>query len=256
VLEFLVVFLAFLLGGFIQTTAGFGSALVAMPVAGLVISIKTAAPTQALLGMIVSLTVLHKNRHALRWHEARRLIAGSVMGIPLGVLALRSFPSSIVTLLLSFILLGYGAFELWRRRHERHLTESPSLTADAGGNWAISWLVGFIAGTLGGAYATDGPPLIVFGALKRWPKEAFKSILQSCFLVNAVFIVACQAYGGLFTADVLRASFFALPGLLAGLYLGLKADSHIDHERFRSLLVWLILLLGVSLLASSIRGWS
>lgn len=253
-LEFLVVFLAFLLGGFVQTTAGFGSALVAMPIASLVISVQTAAPTQALLGMIVSVTVLYKNRHGLRWHEARRLITGSVMGIPLGVFALKSFPSTIVTLLLSFILLSYGAFEMWRGRHSQDVVPLPSEPVNSHRNWIVSWFVGLVAGMLGGAYATDGPPLIVFGALKRWPKETFKSILQSCFLVNAAFIVLCQVVGGLFTHEVARAGLFAVPGLLMGMFLGLKADHHIDHERFRSLLVWLILLLGVSLFAASVRG--
>ncbi|HNR35557.1 MAG TPA: sulfite exporter TauE/SafE family protein, partial [Candidatus Hydrogenedentes bacterium] len=182
-MEGLLVAFAFALGGFVQTIAGFGSALVAIPLATLVINVRTAAPAQALMGFVVTLSVLQQNWRGLRWREAGRLIAGSLLGVPLGAIVLKSFPSGIVTGCMGIMLIGYG---LWLVRANLDAEEA-SRTQERGWRpalWAAT--VGWIAGILGGAYATDGPPLIMYGTYKRWPKATFKSVLQCCFLVNGI----------------------------------------------------------------------
>jgi hypothetical protein len=243
-LEPVVVTLAFILGALVQTVAGFGSALVAMPILSLVISVRTAAPVQVLLGFLVTLTVLYQNRHALRWREAARLITGSVVGVPLGTLALKSLPAGPVMACLGLVLLGYGLFTLWDAR--RRQTEYPARNVMA--TPVASWFVGLCSGILGGAYATDGPPLIVYGAVKQWPKATLKSILQTCFLVNGVFMVACHGAAGLITREVFRCCMFGLPGMILGMAVGSYLDRRVNHERFRKLLLGLILLLGMTLL--------
>jgi hypothetical protein len=109
-------------------------------------------------------------------------------------------------------------------------------------------MVGFLSGILAGAYNTGGPPLIIYGAIKKWPREQFKSILQSVFLVNGVMVVARHAAGGLITGPVLRYYLYSVPLLLVGVFLGTRVDRLVGPEQFRKLVLVLILLLGVSLL--------
>ena len=109
--------------------------------------------------------------------------------------------------------------------------------------------VGLTAGLLGGAYATDGPPLVVYGAVKGWPKESFRSILQAVFLVDGVLIVVCHGAGGLVSADVLTYSAYGVPGMLVGLGAGMWLDRRINHERFHKILLVFMVLLGVALIA-------
>jgi len=244
----LLVAFAFALGGFVQTIAGFGSALVAIPLATLVLSVRTAAPAQALIGFVVTLSVLHQNRHGLRWREAMRLIAGSIFGVPLGALVLKSFPSGIVTGCMGVMLMAYG---LWLRRANMGMKESPQAAKQGWATALSAATVGWVAGILGGAYATDGPPLIIYGTYKRWPKATFKSVLQCCFLVNGVSMVVWHGANGLITAEVLHASMFALPGAVIGTLAGRYADRFIDHDRFQRLLRGLILLLGAVLFAEA-----
>ena len=250
-MEGLLVAFAFALGGFVQTIAGFGSALVAIPLATLVINVRTAAPAQALMGFVVTLSVLQQNWRGLRWREAGRLIAGSLLGVPLGAIVLKSFPSGIVTGCMGIMLIGYG---LWLVRANLDAEEA-SRTQERGWRpalWAAT--VGWIAGILGGAYATDGPPLIMYGTYKRWPKATFKSVLQCCFLVNGISMVVWHGANGLITADVVRASMFALPGAVIGTIAGRYADRSIDHDRFQRLLRALILILGIALFVQAFRS--
>ena len=249
---YVCVALTLALGALVQTVAGFGSALVAMPVLTQILGVQVAAPVQALLGLLTTVTVLYRNWGGLRWREASLLMAGGVLGIPLGTLALKSLPSEPVVGCLGMMLLAYAAFALWiqpRLQMRSSFDEGKSINAKL-----ISWIVGFTSGVLGGAYATDGPPLIVFGSIKRWPKETFRSILQACFLVNGIAVVTCHAMGGLITHEVLTYCCFGFPGLLGGMLLGIYLDRRVDHDRFRGLLLILIIVLGAALLGRAVFG--
>lgn len=235
-----VVLLAFALGGLVHTAAGFGSALVAVPLMCLVMDVRTAAPVEALLGMVIAGEVWRRNRHAFRWRDSGRLVAGALIGTPLGTWALWKLPADLVLGCLGVLLLGYGVFELRRENGVAHASVRPERP------W-VSWSVGICAGILGGAYTTNGPPLILYGTYRRWSKETFKSVLQSCFLVGGVFIVACHGASGLITRDVLRYVLWGLPGLVGGMALGTVADERLNAERFRMLI--LMLALGGTLLA-------
>lgn len=287
-IEGLFVAFAVGLGTFVQTIAGFGSALVAMPLITQLLGIHTAAPMQALVGLLSTTAILYRNRRGFRWRESILLIAGGVMGIPLGVLALRTLPSEPIVACLGLMMLAYAAFQYWIQPRLQSTSDSddadsrvgllssrnqPSGSNECEHNGSsgsagasssdensrsaagiLAWLVGFVSGILGGAYATDGPPLVVYGAVKRWPKETFRALLQACFLVNGFVVVGCHAVAGLITINVLQFCCFAVPGMLAGLLLGAHLDRRIDHARFRKLLLALIVILGVTLLARALQS--
>ncbi len=245
----MVVMLAFTLGSMVQTIAGFGSALVGMPLLMLVAGVKTAVPVQVLLGFAVTFAVLFQNRSGLRWREALLLLSGSVLGIPLGAMALKRLPPEPITACLGIALIGYWVFALWI---EPRLGASDVERAPTAGSRFLTWLAGFAAGILGGAYATDGPPLVIYGSVKRWPKATFKSILQTCFLVDGVVMVLCQGAAGLFTRDVFLCGLYGIPGALLGMGIGTFLDRRLDHERFRVLVLWMVLILGVALLGQAL----
>ena len=48
----------------------------------------------------------------------------------------------------------------------------------------MGWLLGcgFIAGVTGGAYGMNGPPLVIYGAMRRWSAQHFRATLQAYFL--------------------------------------------------------------------------
>ena len=241
---FILIAAIFALGACVQTIAGFGSALVVMPMLTQFVGVQTAASVVALVGATVTVSVLYQNRQGLQWREAGKLLVGSVIGVPLGALALKVLPPAPVMALLGIVLLVYGIYALVTARSNSTPDVAPAPSARL-----TAALVGFSSGLLGGAYATDGPPLIIYGSVKRWPKQSFRSILQACFLVNGFLIIACYGAGGLLTRDVLAYCAYGIPGMAAGLIIGTLLDRHINHALFHRLLVWLILLLAAALLA-------
>ena len=240
-----VIILTFVCSGFVHTTAGFGSALVAMPIMTLLISVQTAAPVQALVGLSLAAYLLYVHRQSWQWREALPILCTSIPAVPIGTVALKHLPKQYMLGCLSAVLLGYVLYVFIQSRVHRDkpvIVTPPSMRTAIGGA-----VTGLFAGLLGGAYATNGPPLVIYGAIRQWDKKTFRSIVQSCFLLNGIFIVFWHTMSGLLTREVGWYSLFALPGLMAGMWLGFRVDPHINHERFRKLVLTLMFILGLAL---------
>jgi uncharacterized membrane protein YfcA len=109
------------------------------------------------------------------------------------------------------------------------------------------YVAGFIAGCLGGAYNTPGPPLIVYGSLCQWPKEEFRAVLQALFFINAVLTVSSHYVARHLTTTVLAFYPYAVLALLLGILVGSRVDVKLNRDRFRTIVTVMILLLGLSL---------
>jgi len=243
-----VVFLAFLLGGIVQSSAGFGSALVSMPILTLVLDPRVATPLQNIVGLGLSLLIFYQHHERWPWRDAFTLIVFSVLGVPIGTYALLHLSEPVVLGVLGAILLLFAVFELVR--WDDNAAANTTVRRDP---WGLGGaLAGFLAGILGAAYATNGPPAIIYGQLRRWPKSEFKSALQSMFIVNGICILLWQSGAGLLTAPVGWNALFAIPGLCIGAAIGYRVDKRLDHDQFRRLVLGLLVVLGVFLVA---RAW-
>ncbi len=231
-LVFLIVFAAI----FTQTVTGFGLALVSMPLLALVLPIQVAAPLVALFGLVAELLLLLRYRTALNVRAVAVLIGASVVGIPVGVYVLGEMDEGVVTAVLGVIVAAYALYALLGLR----------LPALSGRWWAL--LFGFVAGILGGAYNTSGPPVIIYGSCRRWPPLEFKSNLQGFFLVISLVVVVTHFFSGNITAVVWYNFFIAVPALLLALFAGFSLDTYIDAQRFRRIVLLFLVLLGFSLI--------
>ena len=244
----MLIFTAFLLGGMVHTAAGFGSALVSMPILTTAMVVQQATPMQAFVANVLSIVVLYQNRVGIQWRRALSMAVISLPGIPIGVYALTELPGEFVTAVLGCLLVGYAVFDvLYRRLHPPGVFEALPDRLDAWGAFAA-----FCAGILGGAYGANGPPLVIYAAVKRFPKESFRTLLQVCFLVNGIGIVTVLALRGLYTAEVAAGFPYALPGLFIGMVIGTRIDRVLAPERFRTLVLITITVLGFSLLYRSL----
>jgi uncharacterized membrane protein YfcA len=113
-------------------------------------------------------------------------------------------------------------------------------------HWA--YLFGFVAGILGGAYNTNGPPVVVYGTLRRWPPVHFRATLQGYFLPTGFLILAGHALGGLWTRQVWQMYIFALPLIFVAIFFGGKVNKRIRPERFSQLLYIILIILGLLLI--------
>ena len=239
----LIVFMA-AAGAFVHSASGFGFAMLFMPVAGYMLGIHHAAPLMALLSTMLTAYVGYMHRTSVDWPEARRLILSAVPGLAVGLMVLQFSDPAALKKLLGASLAAYGAYALFLEPRIRPV-DAPALP------FKRSWMgigAGFLAGFFGGSCAVDGPPLIVYSAIRRWPRERFKGVLQAFFLANNAMLFCGHAAIGNVSGPVLLLGAACIPALAAGVYLGHHASSRLSPEAFRRCVLSLIAALGAMLL--------
>ena len=156
---------------FTRSALGFGDALIAMPLLALVVGIQVATPLTAFAASTIAITILITGA----WRKvdikaAWRLIISSLIGIPIGLYFLKTAPEPVIKGALGAILIAFGLYNLI----------APKLPTFK--NEKLAYIFGLIAGILGGAYNTNGPPVVVYGTLRGSSPESFRSTLQAYFL--------------------------------------------------------------------------
>ena len=136
----------------------------------------------------------------------------------------------------------FAAFSLWRRQPFRLDDER------------LAWLFGVSAGVLGGAYGMNGPPLVVYGALRGWTPERFRATLQGYFLPASVIGMLGYWAAGLWTAPVSRYYALSLPGVLLAIPLGRMINTRLDSRRFLVVIYIGLLVSGLSLILLATLG--
>src|SRR5690606_258953 len=89
------IFLIVFVGIFVQSVAGFGLALVMMPLLTTLLGLPAAAPLVAIIAAVAEFTILIRYREALNLKAIGRLSAASVIAVPIGVWGLRWIPSDV-----------------------------------------------------------------------------------------------------------------------------------------------------------------
>ncbi|MFC1878654.1 sulfite exporter TauE/SafE family protein [Chloroflexota bacterium] len=237
-METLLISIVIFLAVFTQSFSGFGVALVAMALLPGLIGIQTATPLVALVAVTIEIFLLLRYRSSLNLRAVAPIALASIFGIPLGIWLLGGVEERIVLTILGVVIAGYALYALFRFR-------LPALHHPA---WA--WGAGLVAGILGGAYNTSGPPVILYGNCKDWPPAEFKSNLQGFFMVNSAFVSLSHALSGNLTPDVWAGYLWALPAMAVGILIGTSLDKYLDPERFRRLVLWLLVLMGIRLIVA------
>lgn len=245
----LIVCFALTLGGIIHATAGFGSALVAMPILTLAVAPTIAAPLQNSVGLFLSALIWYQHRERWPWRDSVPIILFALAGVPIGTYALVHLKEQLVLGILGVVLLAYSGFEL---RGAFRTGPAQTLTVRRDPAFVGAAVAGLLSGILGAAYATNGPPAIIYGRLRRWPRSEFKAALQSLFLVSGVATVLWQGSSGLFTREVGWYALFGFPGLALGAFIGYRIDKRLDHDQFRNVVLGVVVALGIVLIIRAV----
>jgi hypothetical protein len=221
---------------FTQSVVGFGTAMVGMPLIVGVLGIAISAPLIAMVGLTLEVVMLLYYRQSVSLAVMWRLVIAAVVGIPLGIYAVRRIDEEIVLTVLGIVIAGYAIYGLLRLR-------LPELRSRLWGYGA-----GFLSGVLGGAYNTAGPPVVMYGHCKRWPPEEFRGNLQGFFLVIDVLVVANHAVLGNITSEVWRNYLIALAPIFLGFLIGTRLATRIDPALYSRIVLVMLVVLGVRLI--------
>ncbi len=237
----LVVVGATLLAATAQTVAGFGFALIAVPLFVLVLDVPGAVGTAALLSFVNVVNVARTVRSHAPWDIVRPVLVGSLCGMPLGLAlllgvssdALRIAVGSVSILMAAAIGLGF--------------------TIAAPGRLGAA-SVGLVSGVLSTSIAINGPPVVLYLQALRTTPEVFRAAISTFFTLNGVVTLSLFVGSGVIDGDTVSVSLPALPALLLGNWLGHQILPRFRPVTFhRFVLLLLVLSAGISLVEALFR---
>ncbi len=227
----------------IRSTFGFGEALIAVPLLALSIPIEVATPVVVLLSVTIAAVVIVQDWRKIHMRSTGWLLAPTFLGIPMGIALLTSIHHDIVKGLLAIVIMGFSGYFL--------LVKKPAELAKDSSVWLLS--CGFLAGVLGGAFGMNGPPLVIYGAMRRWSPQHFRATLQGYFLPASIVAMAGYWFAGLWTTAVTHYYLISLSVALPAIFVGRAVNHRLRGGSFFKYVYAGLLCIGVILLIQAIR---
>ena len=238
----LVVAAGALAGGFVSGLAGFGTGLVALGFWLHVVEPAPAATLVAVCSVIAQAQTMPAIWHAIDRRRVWPMVAAGLLGVPVGTMLLSGLDVDAFRLAVGLFLVAFSGFMLFGRVRSR-LVWGARLADGA---------VGFAGGVLGGLAGLSGPLPIVWATLRGWGRDERRGVFQAFNLTILAAVAAWHAASGLLTAELGRLVAVALPGTLAGAWLGARAYRRLSDRRFHEVVLCLLAFSGLTLVWA---GW-
>ena len=220
----------------VRAVFGFGNALIAMPLLAMTsLGMQTASPIVALIATVMSFVIIVKDWKIIDLKSTWRLLAATVFGIPLGLLLLTGPFEKAGKILLAIVIVGFSLYSLLRPR-----------LATLSAEWT-AYPFGFVAGILGSAYNSNGPPIVIYGTVRKWPPDHFRANLQGYFFPANLIIIGGHAMGGLWTPTVGWYFLLSLPVIFLSILLGNTLNRLIPQGQFDRLVHIILVMIGTLL---------
>ena len=225
---------------FVGVVAGFGGALTTMPLITMLIPVRVAAPISVTVGTATAVYAAVIDRKSVDWKSAITLIISSFVGIPLGLYVLKHAPDYMMKGGLGVFLIIYSVYCL----------VGPKLPK-VDKSW-LPYPFGLVAGALGAAFSTNGPPVVIYGTLRDLAPSAFRGTLNAFFAANNVAIIFGMLTTGIMTSSIIKIVMLSVPVMLAGWLIGNWVHKRIPKEKFQKLVFALLIFSGVMLLKGAL----
>lgn len=226
----------------IRSAFGFGEALVAVPLLTFCVPLPVAAPLAVLLSITIAAVVVAQDWKHIHLGSAAGLVASTVFGIPLGLLVLTRADQEIVKAGLGILIVLFAV-------HSLAFGDALRLEKE---HRPLLLFSGFLAGILGGAYGMNGPPLVIYGSLRRWSPQHFRATLQAYFLPASALCMIGYWGTGLWTRTVTRDYLLALPVMLPAVFLGRAINHRFSGVAFMKYVYGGLVLIGGTLVVEAI----
>lgn len=227
----LIVFLA----SAAQAVTGFGFALVLVPLLALVYEPRLVVIISISLGLICKLPLLIASWRQIQLLQIVPLSLTAIVGTYFGTQILLRADADILRLVIGIVVVLLASPMLFDFRRPVVRERVAALG------------VGFASGVLGGATSMGGPPVVLLGVNQGWNKESFRANLLAFFVVSNSSSLVNLAGAGALTSSALTLDLLLVPATAVGILVGSWMFKRIDGERFRRLVV--LLVIGTGLLS-------
>ena len=226
-----------LVAAMVQTVAGFGFSLLAVPTLAMFMEPAQAVPLSAMLSFLNANRVAQQTRGETPWRLVVLLLVGSLVGLPFGLQVLLYLSPDVLRFLVGAV------------------SALMALAIAIGFRWShsdrASLLTGFVSGVLSTSTAINGPPIVLYLQAAGLRPEVFRGALSNLFVLNGIFALAGFVAAGLIGSDSLQLLLAGVPFLFLGHWWGSRLLERLDPDRFRA---FVLVLLGIASAAIAVAA--
>ncbi len=223
-----IVFLAYFTRGF----SGFGAAIVAAPLLVLFLPMQTMVLLLAMLGIPANVLMVWLTWQHVAWGEALLISAGMAVSTFLGMQVLFTLDDRLLKQIFAVAMVLLALLSLWR----------PAEASTRRRNPALEFAAGALGGLTGALFAINGPPVVLYLTYTMDDKDRFRGTLSVIFLLGALWKGVVFLGRGLLTLQSVWVSLALWPVLALALFLGGRLSGRVNMERFRQIVVGLLVL--------------
>ncbi|MGM0629476.1 MAG: sulfite exporter TauE/SafE family protein [Patescibacteria group bacterium] len=208
-MEIVAIFITFILAGIATELTGFGVATISMALLPFFFPVSVAVPVVVMISTTSTGIVALKTKTTGLWKHMLSLVAGSAIGVPLGILMLNNLNEDLLKVVLAIFLITYSVYGLLKRQTFIKATVIKST------------VVGTIAGFSSALLSIHGPIVGSYSsANKSFNRNETRDIIATYMFFAGVFTVAGHYLSGNITDEVVNNFLYALPFLLLGILIG------------------------------------
>ncbi len=221
------------IAGLVRGFAGFGGALIFVPVASALVGPQIASVIIWTVDTIPSLPIAIPALKKTEWRTVWPVAIGNILTVGLGVwwlthgdpLALRWGIVAFIFISVAFLWSG------WRYHGTRP--------------WPLSTAVGAVSGFFGGAAQVSGPPVLIYWLAGNEPAALIRANVISLFTITTVSTGIAMWLGDLFTKQAVTTAIITAPVYAISLLIGQRLFGRTTDQTFRSLAFALILVAAI-----------
>lgn len=214
--------------------SGFGMGLMMIPLLSLVLAPQQAVMIVLIFGVIVALRQLPGLWAHVDWRGLRLLLPIAVATTPIGTWALALAPADLLRLGISACVLVVAFLFLIGFR----LAGQPTRPTIA--------LSGALSGVMNGVAGLSAPPLVFLYLTRTDSLAVGRATLVAFFFVTDSAALAFAWAGDVIERQTVVTALLLIPFLLAGVFVGERAFRGTSPERFRRVVLWLLVATGTS----------
>lgn len=237
----LIIAISFL-ASLVRSTLGFGESLIAVPLFLFFLPLNVAVPLSVMLSIVIALIIVVQDHSKIHFNSAKWLIVYAILGIPIGLLILIYGNETVVKTGLGLLIVIYSVYAL--------LGKSSFTLKEDSKLWLF--VCGFLSGIFGGSYGLNGPPLVVYGNLRKWTAKHFRATLQAYFLPASLIGFVGYYLKGLVTPEVNHYFLISLISVIPAVFLGRYLNHKLNNRSFFKYVYTGLIIVGVILIMDSL----
>lgn len=234
----LVVAISFVIEGLV----GFGGNLLALPLASSFLTMKTAVPALTIVSLIIAIVRVIQNRQFISKPDYLKIMAGMLIGLPIGMLLLGFLPEKVLKMFLGVFMILISAKELYFIVTKKNVSSDGAISGLKKGLLLIAL---FLGGVLQGAFAAGGPFVVIYATQMIKKKKFFSTTLFSVWLTTNSLLTIKDFCVGNLTSEVIWLVLFSLPAIALALFVSDVISKRLNGERFSAVVYCILLLAGV-----------